>query len=155
MKPIFIGVLIMLCISRVEAVQEYKDNLLPDISEEKTMEDILIDAFIALPQDYFESTLRKRVLAVHHHAKNDTITIDVAKKTVFLRGDGGQGSVLMTLIKWSKNEVLVRVDYELEDDKTSEVLVRINGGWKVKPVKSIKPDKALQGNSLRSPESKI
>ena len=125
----------MLFIIRVEAAQEYKDNLLPDISEEQTTEDILIAAFIALPQDYFELTLRQRVLGVHHHVKNEAITINETKKTVFLRGDGGQGSVLMTLLKWGDGEVIVSVDYELEGDKTSEVLVRVDGGWKVKSKK--------------------
>jgi len=131
----FVTIITLFSVSRMDAAQEYRDNLLPDVSEEQALQDILIAAFIALPQDYFELTLRQRVLSVHHHLKNEAITIDEAKKTVSLRGDGGQGTVLMTLLKWSKDEVVVRVDYELEGDRTSETLVRFDGGWRVRPIK--------------------
>ena len=125
-----------------EDSKNYKDSLMPFISDEQPIEDILIDAFIALPQSYFQGTVRQRALMTHYHATNPSVTLNAKAKTLRLEGDGGQATVVMTILEWHSDVLKVRVDYSRETTQFSETLVRTNYGWTKQKEKAKKENKA-------------
>lgn len=126
----FIITLLLATASLSEEIQTtHKDSLMNFISEEQPIEDILIDSFIALPQDFFQGTIRQRVLAIHNHATNPSIILNEKAKTVKLIGDGGQATIIMTILDWRQNFLKVQVDYSREDKQFSEILIRSKYGW--------------------------
>ena len=118
-----------------EVPTKHKDTLMTFVSEEQPLEDILIDAFIALPQDFFQGTVRQLVLAVHNHATNPAVVLNEKDKTVKLIGDGGQATIKMTLLDWKQNVLKVRVDYSRESTEFSEILQRTKYGWSIQRMK--------------------
>lgn len=102
---------------------DWHDSVMKPIKEYKHISAVMVDAFIALPEEWFESG-RPHWIRDHNVASPPFVVFDPRNRTVELLGDGAQESVDLKVLDWSYGEDRLKVN------ACGMILIRTEKGWR-------------------------
>ncbi|MEM0967795.1 MAG: hypothetical protein AAGJ31_00465 [Verrucomicrobiota bacterium] len=102
---------------------EFADAEMRPIREYTSVAPLLIDAFVSLPEDWFESG-RPHWVRDHRVGEAPFLVLDPRERKIELLGDGAQKSVSLQILRWERGEdsLVIRAN--------GRVLVRTKTGWR-------------------------